>query len=238
MMRGSRKDGRTTEELIKEIRIGLAELEDGLSTDLKASDVSETAKLPFKALIIRDVLAWRFVDISRSVMRCVDEDQTASAAVLTRAALETSGAAWYLNDQLQRALDKGAIGNTDDSLMKLLLGSRTMEEVLPSAINVLTFIDRVDKQVDGFRNQYDELSEFAHLNWSGAMALYCTTNHDERACSFGPRDEAITSTNTKIFNLLSGAILIFRYVFEEIDRAIPKFVQLCERDIVSQQTGQ
>ena len=72
--------------------------------------------MPFTALIIRAVLAWRFVEISRSVMRCVDEDQTASAAVLTRSALETSGAAWYLNDQLQRALDKGAIGNTDDSL--------------------------------------------------------------------------------------------------------------------------
>ena len=233
-----KKKGVTTEELIEEIRIGLAELEDGLPTDLNASVVSETAMLPFKALIIRSVLAWRFVDISRSVMRCVDEDRTASAAVLTRAALETSAAAWHLNDQLQQALDTGAVGNTDDSLMRLLLGSRTMEEVLPSAINVLTLIDRVNKQVDGFRHQYDELSEFAHPNWSGAMALYCTTNNDERACSFGPKDEAITNTNTKIFKVLSGTILIFKHVFKEIDQAIPKFVQLCEREIALRQDGQ
>ena len=226
--------GLTTEELIKEIRSGLEKLEDGLPTDLDASAVSETAKLPFKALSIRAVLAWRFVDISCSVMRCVDEDRTASAAVLTRAALETGAAVWYLNDRLRRALDTGAVGNTDDCLMKLLLGSRTMQEVLPSAINVLTFVDAVNKQVDGVRHQYDELSELAHPNWAGAMNLYCTTNHDERAFSFGPQDEVTTKTNGKIFAVLSGTILIFKYVFEEIDQAMPEFVQLCEREIALQ----
>ena len=220
----------TPEELIDEIRIGLAELEDGLPTDLNASAVSETAKLPFKALSCRAVLAWRFVDISRSVLRCVDEARTASAAVLTRAALETGGATWYLNDRLRRALNTGAVGDTDDCLMKLLLGSRTMEE-MPPAINVLTFVKKVNKQVDGFLHQYEALSESAHPNFPGAMHLYCTNNRDERFCSFGPKDEVITNTNKYILGVLSGTILIFRYVFEEIDRAMPEFVQLCEREI-------
>ena len=229
--------GVTTEELIEEIRIGLAELEDGLPTDLKASAVSETAKLPFKALSCRAVLAWRFVEISRSVMRCVDEARTASAAVLTRAALETGGAAWYLNDRLRRALDTGAVGNTDYYLMRLLLGSKTPQE-MPPPINVLSFVDKVDKHVNGVRRHYDVLSEFAHPNWSGAMYLYCTNNSAERACSFGPKDEAITNTNTRIFAVLSGTILIFKAVFEEIDRAMPEFVQLCEREIALGQDGQ
>ena len=227
----------TPEELIDETRIGLAELEDGLPTDLNAAAVSETAKLPFKALSCRAVLAWRFVDISRSVLRCVDEARTASAAVLTRAALETGGAAWYLNDRLRRALDTGAVGDTDDCLMKLLLGSRTMEE-MPPAINVLTFVNKVNKRVDGFLHQYEAFSEFAHPNWAGAMHLYCTNNRDERACSFGPKAEVITNTNKNILGVLSGTILIFRYVFEEIDRAMPEFVQLCEREIAMRQDGQ
>ena len=229
--------GVTTEELIDEILIGLAELEDGLPTDLNASSVSETAKLPFKALICRAVLAWRFVDISHSVMRCVDEARTASAAVLTRAALETGGAAWYLNDRLQRVLDAGAVGDTDDYLRKLLLGSRAIQE-LPGALNVLSFVDKVDKKVKGFRHQYDVLSEFAHPNWLGTMNLYCTNNSAERACSFGPKDEVITNTNKIILGVLSGTILIFRYVFEEIDRAMPEFVQLCEQEIALRRDGQ
>ena len=222
--------GLTTEELIKEIRSGLEKLEDGLPTDLDASAVSETAKLPFKALSIRAVLAWRFVDISCSVMRCVDENRTASAAVLTRAALETGAAAWYLNERLKQALDKGAVGDTDEYLMRLLVGSKTIPG-MPPPINVLSFVDKVDKQIAGVRKQYDELSELAHPNWAGAMRLYCTNNIAERSCSFGPKDEAITNTNGMIFGVLSGTILIFRYVFEEIDRAMPEFVQLCEREI-------
>ena len=34
--------------------------------------------------------------------------------------------------------------------------------------------------------------------------------------------------------MLSGTILIFNYKFEEIDLAMPEFVQLCEREIALQ----
>ena len=220
----------TPEELIDEIRIGLAELEDGLPTDLNASAVSETAKLPFKALSIRAVLAWRFVDISCSVMRCVDENRTASAAVLTRACARNGSCCVVFERATEQALDKGAVGDTDEYLMRLLVGSKTIPG-MPPPINVLSFVDKVDKQIAGVRKQYDELSELAHPNWAGAMRLYCTNNIAERSCSFGPKDEAITNTNGIIFGVLSGTILIFRYVFEEIDRAMPEFVQLCEREI-------
>ena len=229
--------GVKTEELIEEIRSGLEELEGGLPTDLSASAVSETAKGPFKALSARAILAWRFVDISRSVMRCVDENRTASAAVLTRAALETGAAAWYLNERLKQALDKGAVGDTDEYLMRLLVGSKTIPG-MPPPINVLSFVEKIDKQIAGVSKQYAELSELAHPNWAGAMRLYCTNNIAERSCSFGPKDETITNTNGMIFGVLSGTILIFRYVFEEIDGAMPKFVQLCEREIALQQDDQ
>ena len=191
--------GLTAEELIKEIRSGLEKLEDGLPTDVDVSAVSETAILPFTDICsIRDVLAWRFVDISCSVMRCVDEDRTASAAVLTRAALDTGATVSYLNDRLRRALDTGAVGNTDDRLMKLLPGSRTMQEVLPLAINGLTLVDAVNMQVDGVRHQYDELSDLAHPNWASAMNLYWGRNFDERASSYGLETlEVTTKTNER-----------------------------------------
>jgi hypothetical protein len=55
-------------------------------------------------------------------------------------------------------------------------------------VNVLNFVDRVDKDIPGFRHQYDLLSEIAHPNWAGTVFLFSETEPGGiaklwRACS-------------------------------------------------------
>jgi hypothetical protein len=59
--------------------------------------------------------------------------------------------------------------------MRLLMGSKVDTDILPPSVNVLNFVDRVDRDIPGFRHQYDRLSEIAHPNWAGTVFLFSKT---------------------------------------------------------------
>jgi hypothetical protein len=54
------------------------------------------SKLPFKVLGYREALAWRMAELGRAAIEEFEKDKLAAAIVLTRAAVETSAALWYL----------------------------------------------------------------------------------------------------------------------------------------------
>src|SRR5437763_472139 len=82
-------------------------------------------------------------------------------------------------------LKAGIVGDIDDFLMKLSLGSRADNGIMPQAISVLTFVDRVEKDCEGFRQQYDRLSEFAHPNRAGTALLYSKPDPPSLWTDFG-----------------------------------------------------
>ena len=43
---------------------------------------------------------------------------------------------------------------------------------LPQALNVMTFIQRAEKDIKGFESRYAALSDIAHPNWRGTALLY------------------------------------------------------------------
>jgi len=104
--------------------------------------------------------------------------------LLTRAAVEPTAALWYLCNKISSALKAGNLGDVDDYLMRLSLGSRIWEES-PDPINVLTFVDCVNKTVEGFRQQYDSLSEYSHPNYSGTTGLYSKNDTENIVTDFG-----------------------------------------------------
>jgi hypothetical protein len=56
-------------------------------------------------------------------------------------AVETSAALWYLCGKIGGVVEAGIVGDIDDYLMKLTMGSKT-DKSLPKAINVQTFVDQ------------------------------------------------------------------------------------------------
>jgi hypothetical protein len=57
---------------------------------------SLTAKMPFKALVCREALTRRTAELGRSTFESFENSKLASAILLTRVAVETSAALWYL----------------------------------------------------------------------------------------------------------------------------------------------
>lgn len=214
------------EDLKTEIRGRLELMESNLPARVDAM-VSPDSKLPFKALIYRAALIWRMAELSRGAFENFEKDKLASALLLTRAAVEASAGLWYLNAKLEAAVKAGAVGDIDVYLMKLALGSRS-DPAMPEALNVMKFVDRVEKDSEGFRQQYDILSEFAHPNWAGTALLYSKPDPTNLWTDFGPNIRGVDGPkNIGIINL-SVALMFFERSYNRIADVMPAFIELCE----------
>lgn len=219
----------TTEQLFQEVEERIALLESNLPTRVDGFALSPISKLPFKALTFRECLIWRMAELSRSAFENYGQQRLASGILLTRGAIETSAALWYLCAKLETAIQAHDLSDTDSYLMRLMMGSRTDTDVLPQAINVLSFIDRVDKDIAGFRGQYDSLSEVSHPNWAGTTLLYSRRDSTTSGIfTFGQNLRCADSTLRAGIGSLSGALLVFERSYNYVGELMPEFVKLCE----------
>jgi cation transport protein ChaC len=213
--------------LMDEIRGRLELLESNLPTHVDGFALSTHTKIPFKVLLYRDALIWRMTELSRAAFESFEGDKLGSAVILTRAAVETSAAQWYLWRKLNGAVQARTVGDIDKDLMKLVMGSKTNPD-LPQAINVLTFIDHTSKDIDGFREQYDNLSEVAHPNWAGTTLLYSKPDPQSLCADFGANIRGDRGTKQVGALNLSVALMIFERNYALIADLMPSFVALCE----------
>src|ERR1700730_17936986 len=151
--------GSRTEEpvasLMDEIRRNLELLESGLPKRVDGWAISLMSKLPFKVLVYREALAWRMAELGRAAFEEFEKDRLAAAVVLTRAAVETSVALWYLCGKVQAAVESAGVGDSADYVMRMSMGvatdpptdPSTGEVVTPRPIRIGKFLDRVEKDI-------------------------------------------------------------------------------------------
>jgi hypothetical protein len=159
------------EQLLNEIEQRLQSLESNLPARVDGWALSQISKLPFKALSFRESLIYRMAELGRSAFDSFANNKLVSAILLTRGAVETSAALWYLCAKVEAAVQSGTVGDIDDYMMRLTVGGRTDPD-MPRAIRVSAFLKCVDKDIEGFSHQYGQLCEFAHPNWAGTTLLY------------------------------------------------------------------
>ena len=217
----------STVQLMDEIRERLSAIEASLPRQMDILAASPRSKLPFKALSYRETLIWRMAELSRTAYECFVNDQLASAILLTRGALETCAALWYLKKKVSAAVKAGVVGDIDTYLMRLFGGSR-IDQYMPQAINVLNFVDAVEKDLEGFRHQYDVLSEFAHPNWSGTTGLYSKIDKENFAVDYGSNPRELEGPKHIGVINLSVALGLFEHTYNDLGDDCPAFLRLCE----------
>jgi hypothetical protein len=214
----------STEDLMIEIRGRIEALESSLPKRVDA--LISPSRLPFKALIYRAALIWRMAELSRGAFENFEKDRLALALLDTRAAVETAAALWYLYGKLKAVVAAGDPGDIDTHLMRLVMGTRDDPE-LPAPINVLTFVDRVEKDAEGFRHQYDILSEFSHPNWAGTALLYSRHDQANLWTDFGANIRGVGEEKSIGAANLSVALMFFEHCYNRIADILPQFVELC-----------
>jgi len=220
----------TTGEMLAEIRAGIAWLDSTLPTRVAGMEVSARSKVPFKLLIYRAALGWRFSELCSSALEALEREHLVTGILLTRGAVETAAGAWYLSDRLRRAVAEMSLGSLDDRLMRLLFGDKTTS-TMPNPVHVNDFLDSVEKRVSGFREQYDRLCEFAHPNWAGTALSFSRIAKEENCAYFDSYPRQRASIQTQGVVNLSVALLAFRRVYEEVESLMPEFIALCERGL-------
>jgi len=161
---------------------------DILPSKVCRNDISKTSKSALKAYLIRAGLLHRTADLSRAVIDLYKQNNYLPAIVLTRSLLETFALFHYFIKKLDGAVDSGRIGEFDDTLMRLFLGARDAEDDI-KPVNVLTVIDKLNRNVEGFREMYDAFCEVAHPNWMGAVGYYGRTEESNYCVYFDSSGE-------------------------------------------------
>ncbi len=223
------------DDLMNEIRGHIERLESVLPSRVDAM-ASPDSKLPFKAMVYRAALIWRMAELSRGALENFEKYQLSSALLLTRAAVEAAAGLWFLDAKLRGALKAGAVGEIDVYLMKLVMGSKA-DPAMPEALNVMKFVDSVEKDVKGFRHQYDILSEFAHPNWAGTALLYSKPDPPNLWTDFGPNIRGIDGPQTIGVANLSVALMCFERSYNRIADLMPGFIELCSCEMTEDKTG-
>lgn len=138
--------------------------------------VAHKWKSPWRALMLREVVAWRTQDLLEQSHMLYSHEALLGARILLRSAFETTSVLIYLN-QSMRAV---AAGTTDfhefsKKTTQLLLGSRDNSTSV-SSMNIVTILGKADKRYPGLVDLYAALSESAHPNYEGLVLGYSTND--------------------------------------------------------------
>jgi hypothetical protein len=225
--------------LMDEIRLRLESFESNLPKHLDAFALSPDSKLPSKVLRYRESLIWRIAEVGRAAFHEFTENGLVAGIVLSRAAVETSAALWYLRSKVDDAIKSNEIGDMDTYLVKLNVGRATAPPKLdegdfPRPVRVGKFLEQVEKVMKGFSEQYGMLSEFAHPNWAGTVFLYSKYRPESLTVEFCQNIRGEDRTREIGVRSLHTALKFFEVTYNNLTDSMPAFVELCQRNLKEQ----
>ena len=219
---------------LAEARERLRLLAEHLPTAVDPLAISKTAKAPYFALCFREAQAWRVEEFGRAACDMLERGDLVVGMSNVRHAVESCAAVWHLKCLIERQLENGLERDLYDKISRLWLGTKTSVlrgPEMPEAINVVTMIEKANKEMPGVLGVYEKLSEVAHPNYGGSAAIFAKPDHSTLIMHFGKnlRDQA---HNVFLgFNALIGGLSMFEHAYNKIGDLIPEFAAACEKII-------
>jgi len=218
--------------MLEKAKLYVKGLSTGLVSRTDPAQVSVIAKIPYKALEIREALLYRATDLADAACLLFEKENVVSAACITRAFQETLAVLFFINRKVKKAIKDKDVPQLDEVLMKTLMGAKNNPD-MPDPVNILTMIDMVDKEIPHFRAVYDNLSELSHPNWAGTLGIYTRINKEKVWTDFGRNIKLGESTKAQsVLSLFAGLELIV-HIYDEFADFLPDLVKICEDEIRS-----
>lgn len=134
-------------------------------------------------------LMCRVVELGDASAKALLATQLAAGALLSRATGETTAVTYMLASKAQSVTSDAEKQELDAVARKVVTASRYWADDMAPATNILTLIDRLDKEINSFRILYDVLSEYAHPNATGLFAAVA-----DDCCGLDGKVEAATKS--------------------------------------------
>jgi hypothetical protein len=171
-------------------------------------------RVPFKAKSCREMMLIRTSELASGAVDSLKRKRPVVAATLTRSVMESMAKA----HELQRILDDFVIKpegkDLDAALMQYLFGSRNNSN-LPNATNILTAIDRTEKMIPHFRENYDRLSELAHPNFLGGLGAFVELDLEQNSLGLtNPKrkNDLLVMVAGILIGTLHGFVVFYNHV--------------------------
>lgn len=156
---------------------------------------------------------------------------TLAAVLSARALMETIALMASLEDRVADCLAREDLGQLDAFVMHGMFASRDAEwiEEYPDskAVNVLTYIDRFDKRVPGFRGHYDILSERCHPNSLGHNFMFSKLDRSDGSVRYS--DERNPGRNAEMILAALAPFPLLESMMTRLDDLILKVSDLQHR---------
>ena len=185
------------------------------------------------------------LELGRSAFESLANNKLVAGIVLTRAAVEVSAALWFLCAKVEAVVDSKTVGDVDDYVMKLSMGTATgwPEDSSPGAVamprpvKIGKLLDQAEKDIEDFNHHYGVLSEYAHPNWAGTVLLYSDTNRQTAVTDFGQNIRNADSTKSIGVSNLSVSLKMFQSRYNRISDLLPSFIGICEINLTDAHTS-
>ena len=169
---------------------------------------------PFRCWVLREAAFWRLTDLLTQSYYLHQQGHGLGARILLRSGFETLAALIYLNHNIDAVLEgEMAFHKFSNLTTRQVGGSKNVPE-RPSAVNVITMIDKGDKKYTGLRQLYDSLSESAHPNFEGLVWGYSKVDHEEYETKFRNRWMELHGVSHP--NSMELCMSIFRHEYEDV----------------------
>jgi hypothetical protein len=90
-------------------------------------------------------------------------------------------------------------------------------------------IGHMEKQIPGVQERYNQLSEFAHPNWSGVLGLYSVTDRSAYITTFGRGLRRTPSAAKEQAAMTLCAFLeLFEHAYNSISDNLPGYLEELE----------
>ncbi|GIK50881.1 MAG: hypothetical protein BroJett013_35780 [Alphaproteobacteria bacterium] len=186
-----------------------------------------TARAPHFALCIREVQTWRAEEFARAACDMFERGDLVVGVSNVRGAVESVAVIWYLKCLIEAEIERGvADPNIYDKFRQIYLGSRS-EEALPQAINVITMLKRLEKDIPGVWRGYERMSDFCHPNYQGALAVFCKHDRETHIAYFGRGIRNNLYPAKLGLRSLVGALGLLQYAYNKIADMNDPFCSAC-----------
>jgi hypothetical protein len=146
------------------------------------------SKTAWKCGILGQVLLYRVTMLAIGCADAWKSGNVVCSVLAARALLETIAVCKFIKERLQSSSETKNVDEIEELANAQLFSTRNEEIVSEGfgfqARNILTYIDKLDKQVSGVRESYDFLSEWCHPNGSGHLFTYGEINKQTGTVKF------------------------------------------------------
>lgn len=219
------------EGLVAELNASLERLNCSRPVEINVSGPFARSKIAWKLAIYQHLILHRIVALMNGVAIAWNNHCTLSAILSARALMETIAVMAEFDERVVSFLASEDLGELDALAQRGIFATRDAEWLVEfpeyKATNILTYIDKFDKRLPGFKGHYDRLSERCHPNAAGHNSMFSELDRSTGSVRFF--DEREPSGNGQMIFAALIPLQLIESIMTRLDDSIIKVSDLHHR---------